>query len=292
MEVTKMAKTFIWPTNTNRVTSPFGPRTHPKTGKVNSMHNGIDIAKSGSRPIFASADGVVRRSYRSSSYGETIMLEHEINGDTWETVYAHMHENSRRFKDGQHVKQGDVIGQMGNTGNSTGQHLHFELHKNGLWNMAKSNAVDPEQYLEKDLYPKPNKSITEMAKEVVDGKHGNGHEARRKSLGVTQAEYVKVRDKVNSLVSGKSIKEMAQEILDNKHGNGHSNRQKSLGISKAEYEKVRAEVNRLASKKSIKEMADEIIEGKHGVGHENRRKSLGISASEYAKVRREVNKRM
>lgn len=176
-----MSKTFIWPTNTKRVTSSFGPRVHPKTGVVNSMHNGIDIAKSGARPIFASADGVVRRSYRSSSYGETIMLEHEINGDTWETVYAHMRENSRRFKDGQRVKQGDVIGQMGNTGNSTGQHLHFEIHKGGLWNMAKSNAVDPEQYLEKDLYPAKTSSL------AVDGKWGNSTtKALQKALGTVQ----------------------------------------------------------------------------------------------------------
>ena len=180
-----MAKTFIWPTDTKRVTSPFGPRTHPKTGKVNSMHNGIDIAKSGSRPIFAAADGVVRRSYTSSSYGETIMIEHKLNGDTWETVYAHMREKSRRFSDGQRVKQGDVIGQMGNTGNSTGQHLHFELHKNGLWNMAKSNAVNPEQYLEKDLYPT-------TARLKVDGKWG---EATTKEL---QDELGTVQDGVLS----------------------------------------------------------------------------------------------
>lgn len=290
-----MSKTFIWPTNTKRVTSPFGYRTHPLTGARGSHHNGIDIAKSGSRPIFAAAEGVVRRSYLSSSYGETIMLEHEINGDTWETVYAHMERNSRRFNDGEKVKQGDVIGRMGSTGNSTGQHLHFEIHKGGLWNMAKSNAVDPEQYLEKDLYPKNSKSITEMAREVIAGKHGVGHDNRRKSLGISQAEYTKVRNKVNELVTSKpskTINQMAQEILDNKHGNGHENRRKSLGISKSEYEKVRAEVNRLANKKSVKQMADEVIEGKHGNGHENRRKSLGISSSEYAKVRNEVNKRV
>lgn len=239
-----MSKTFIWPTDTKRVTSPFGWRRHPITGEAQSKHNGIDIAKSGTRPILAAADGVVRRSYTSTSYGETIMIEHTINGDTWETVYAHMRENSRRFKDGQRVKQGDVIGQMGDTGNSTGQHLHFELHKGGLWNMAKSNAVDPEQYLEKDLYPQNDKSITEMAKEVIDGKHGNGHDNRRKSLGISQSEYDKVRADVNRLVSSKSITQMAEEVIAGKHGNGHENRRKSLGISASEYAKVRNEVNK------------------------------------------------
>jgi len=176
-----MSKTFIWPTNTKRVTSPFGWRRHPITGEAQSKHNGIDIAKSGSRPIFAAADGVVRRSYTSDSYGETIMIEHEINGDTWETVYAHMKKHSRRFKDGDRVKQGEVIGQMGSTGNSTGQHLHFELHKGGLWNMAKSNAVDPEQYLEKDLYPAKSSNLK------VDGKWGNSTtKSLQKALGTIQ----------------------------------------------------------------------------------------------------------
>jgi hypothetical protein len=284
--------TFIWPTNTKRVTSPFGYRTHPLTGARGSHHNGIDIADGGTRPIYAVADGVVRRSYLSTSYGETIMIEHKINGVVWETVYAHMKENSRRFKVGDKVKQGDVIGTMGNTGNSTGQHLHFELHKGGLWNMAKSNAVDPEEYLEKVLYPNHKKSINQMAQEILDGKHGNGHDNRQKSLGISKSEYEKVRSEVNRLAGGKSIKEMAQEVVDGKHGNGHENRRKSLGISKAEYEKVRARVNEISNSKTIAQMAQEVIDGKHGNGHETRRKSLGISASEYAKVRTEVNKRV
>ncbi|GEM02193.1 Peptidase family M23 [Halolactibacillus halophilus] len=176
-----MAKTFIWPTDTKRITSPFGWRRHPITGEAQSKHNGIDIAESGTRPIYAAADGVVRRSYTSTSYGETIMIEHSINVETWETVYAHMRENSRRFKDGQRVKQGDVIGQMGSTGNSTGQHLHFEIHKGGLWNMAKSNAVDPEQYLKKDLYPAQTSGL------AVDGKWGNATtKALQKALGTVQ----------------------------------------------------------------------------------------------------------
>jgi hypothetical protein len=197
-----MAKTFIWPTNTKRVTSPFGYRIHPLTGARGSHHNGIDIAKSGSRPIFASADGVVRRSYTSSSYGETIMLEHKINGETWETVYAHMRENSRRFKVGQRVKQGDVIGQMGNTGNSTGQHLHFEIHKGGLWNMAKSNAVDPEQYLEKDLYPAKSSNLK------VDGKWGNATtKALQKALGTVQDGILsdQSRNKITEALYGTTV---------------------------------------------------------------------------------------
>lgn len=132
---------FIFPTKVTRVTSGFRPSHRPN-------HNGIDIAEPGTHEIYAIADGVVSKSYYSSSYGECIMIVHNINGQTWESVYAHLREGSRRVKVGDKVKQGQVIGIMGNTGRSTGQHLHFELHK-GRWNINKTNAVDPLKYLVK-----------------------------------------------------------------------------------------------------------------------------------------------
>jgi len=153
-----------------------------------------------------------------------------------------------------------------------------------------------------------NKSIAQMAQEVIAGKHGTGHEARRKSLGISKSEYEKVRAEVNRRLGvstpkpkpkpKKSISQMADEVIAGKHGNGHATRRKSLGISASEYEKVRAEVNRRAgskpkkSGKSISAMAQEIIDGKHGNGHEQRRKSLGVSKATYEKVRAEVNKRL
>ena len=95
------------------------------------------------------------------------------------------------------------------------------------------------------------KSVETMAAEVRAGKHGNGHETRRKSLGISAAEYAKVRAEVNRRAgvrtpraSSKSITTMANEVLAGKHGNGHAKRRRSLGISAAEYAKVRAEVNR------------------------------------------------
>ncbi|WP_055736415.1 MULTISPECIES: N-acetylmuramoyl-L-alanine amidase [Bacillaceae] len=127
------------------------------------------------------------------------------------------------------------------------------------------------------------KSISQMADEVIAQKHGNGHDNRRKSLGISAAEYEKVRAEVNrksGLGSSKpapakpkkSIAQMATEVINNQHGNGHDNRRRSLGISQAEYEKVRAEVNRRAGggtkspAKSIDQMAREVIAGKHGNG--------------------------
>ncbi|QST02080.1 peptidoglycan DD-metalloendopeptidase family protein (plasmid) [Pontibacillus sp. ALD_SL1] len=121
-------------------TSSFGPRWG-----VN--HNGIDIAKSGTVPIVASADGVVRRSYESSSYGNVVFVQHDFDGKTYETLYAHM--RNREVSVGEIVARGQLLGYMGNTGHSTGQHLHFEIHKDGLWNYEKSNVVDPMPYLER-----------------------------------------------------------------------------------------------------------------------------------------------
>lgn len=130
---------FIKPTDA-QLTSPFGPRW----GKE---HFGVDFAKTGDKvAIGASASGTVTRSYLSTSYGECVFVKHEIDGQVYETVYAHMRSGSRTVKVGDKVKQGQLLGFMGSTGDSTGQHLHFELHK-GLWNKDKTNAIDPLPYL-------------------------------------------------------------------------------------------------------------------------------------------------
>ncbi|SDY17619.1 Putative peptidoglycan binding domain-containing protein [Evansella caseinilytica] len=131
---------FIFPTTVRRVTSGFRTAVRPN-------HHGIDLAASGTHQIFAVAEGRVTRSYTSSSYGECIMIVHQIKGQTWESVYAHLRTGSRRVAVGDNVRQGQVIGIMGATGRATGQHLHFELHR-GRWNIRKSNAVNPLDYLE------------------------------------------------------------------------------------------------------------------------------------------------
>lgn len=129
-----------------------GTFTRPSAGYVsstmgerwNKQHAGIDIAASGTVPIVAAADGVVSRSYFSSSYGNVIFVTHSIGGQQWTTVYAHL--SSRQASEGAVVAKGQQIGIMGNTGHSFGQHLHFELHK-GAWNYSKSNAVNPLNYI-------------------------------------------------------------------------------------------------------------------------------------------------
>jgi peptidoglycan hydrolase CwlO-like protein len=125
-----------------------GSFTRPSAGYLSSgfgvrwgkLHAGVDLAAKGTVPIVAAADGVVIRSYYSSSYGNAVFIAHSINGQTYTTVYAHM--SSRAVGEGQVVSKGQFIGNMGNTGDSYGQHLHFELHRGG-WNASKSNAIDP-----------------------------------------------------------------------------------------------------------------------------------------------------
>jgi len=123
---------FIWPT-AGVVTSGYGARW-------GSIHHGIDIAKRGTVPVYAAASGTVIRSYYSSSYGNVVFISHNINGQVYTTVYAHL--SSRAVSSGQRVSQGQFLGYMGNTGRSYGQHLHFEVHR-GPWNGGKTNSINP-----------------------------------------------------------------------------------------------------------------------------------------------------
>ncbi len=122
---------------TGTVTSPFGARD-------GEFHYGMDIANSADVPIYAAGSGVVARSYYSTSYGNCVIISHTYNGKTYSTLYAHM--QARFVEDGQVVTQGQQIGIMGNTGDSYGQHLHFEL-MNGGWQADHSNCFDPAPWL-------------------------------------------------------------------------------------------------------------------------------------------------
>jgi peptidoglycan hydrolase CwlO-like protein len=127
-----------------------GAFTRPAEGYLSSGfrtgdrpdHHGIDIAKAGTVPIVAAADGYVLRSYTSSSYGECIFITHSVKGQIYTTVYAHMRSGSRQVSEGATVSKGQIIGYMGNTGDSYGQHLHFEVHR-GTWESDKRNAINP-----------------------------------------------------------------------------------------------------------------------------------------------------
>ncbi len=109
-----------------------------------SDHHGQDFNPGYGADIQAVADGVVVESTDAGgSLGTVIMIEHEIDGQTIASVYAHMIEGSRLFEIGETVEVGDVIGETGNTGMSTGPHLHFEIRIGGM----DGEWVDPLEWL-------------------------------------------------------------------------------------------------------------------------------------------------
>ena len=113
------------PVNGARLSSGFGLRMHPVLGYT-AMHRGVDFAAPIGAPILAAGDGVVERAGPFSTYGNYVKLRH-ANG--YETAYAHMSRVAVR--EGARVRQGQVIGYVGETGRATGPHLHYEVLKSG-----------------------------------------------------------------------------------------------------------------------------------------------------------------
>lgn len=118
--------TGIWPLNDYKnISSGYGYRIHPITN-VKSFHKGIDIPAPQDTDVLATDDGIVSFSGYQNGYGNVVKIKH-FDGKT--TVYAH--NNSNVVKEGDIVKQGDIISKVGTTGNSTGNHVHFEIIVNG-----------------------------------------------------------------------------------------------------------------------------------------------------------------
>lgn len=115
------------PVLTGRITSGFGLRRHPLLNYV-KMHTGVDWAAPVGTPVYAAGNGVIEKEGWESGYGKFILIRH-TNG--YETAYGHMSAYARGTHEGEHVRQGQVIGFVGSTGLSTGSHLHFEIRING-----------------------------------------------------------------------------------------------------------------------------------------------------------------
>lgn len=126
-----------------RFTSGYGYRVHPIYG-TGRMHYGVDFANSIGTPVVSAADGVVSYAAPFSTYGNVVMVTHNIDGQTFTSLYAHL--NNIGASVGQSVSKGQQIGTLGNTGNSTGPHLHFEIHVGG-WNGMEANSVNPLRYI-------------------------------------------------------------------------------------------------------------------------------------------------
>lgn len=125
------------------ITSGFGMRVHPITGK-NKPHNGIDISSNGGTDIYAAASGTVSFAGYMRGFGNTVIITHIIDGQTVHTLYAHL--ASYNVSNGQQVSRGQRIATMGTTGTSTGVHLHFEVRVgNNYWYYATPR--NPMEYL-------------------------------------------------------------------------------------------------------------------------------------------------
>ncbi len=117
--------TLLWPSYTSLITSYYGNRVHPIYGDIR-FHAGVDIGAAGGTAIWAPASGTVTVSSYSSGYGNYVSIAHD-NG--YSTLCAHM--SSRAVSAGQRVSQGQIIGYVGSTGASTGNHIHYEVFSGG-----------------------------------------------------------------------------------------------------------------------------------------------------------------
>ena len=127
----------------SRISSEYGWRKNPVSG-VNKLHAGIDLAAGGGTPIYAAASGYVQvAGWSSGGYGNYVIIYHGkmSDGNQYSTLYGHM--RSVATSAGKYVQQGEIIGYVGSTGNSTGNHLHLEVWKGG----SKANAVNPRGYI-------------------------------------------------------------------------------------------------------------------------------------------------
>ena len=135
---------FICPLKSySRISSEYGWRKNPVTG-VNKLHAGTDFAAPGGTPIYAAASGYVQvAGWSSGGYGNYVIIYHGkmSDGNQYSTLYGHMRAVATSA--GKYVQQGEVIGYVGSTGNSTGNHLHLEVWKGG----SKANAVNPRGYI-------------------------------------------------------------------------------------------------------------------------------------------------
>ncbi|MBO5831935.1 MAG: M23 family metallopeptidase [Alistipes sp.] len=145
----------IWPidrTKLKRVSSLYGMRRHPRYGYW-KMHDGVDLSAPKGTPVYATGNAVVAESHWEHGYGQLIELNH---GFGYRTRYAHL--SKRYVSPGDSVTRGQVIGEVGNTGVSTGPHLHYEVCFRGY-------TTNPIHYFNKDVSPE---SYIELMKQIEE----------------------------------------------------------------------------------------------------------------------------
>lgn len=158
------------PVPSARVTSLFTQKRFHPVLKIYRAHLGVDYGASVGTPVRSAGDGKVTFIGNKGGYGKTIEVNHD---SSYKTLYAHLNDFARGLRDGQRVKQGQVIAYVGNTGLSSGPHLHFGLYRN-------NNAINPA-------------SVVKIAKNSLEGKefkeflaHTEGLKAKVRRASVTE----------------------------------------------------------------------------------------------------------
>lgn len=145
---------LAWPTVEKRYTQKFGqrPEVYQKWGLPG--HEGVDIACPMNTPVFACANGVVHRvglrwkaNGAQHPYGYQVRIRHVCADGEFETIYAHLVDQSAQVREGQVVEAGQIIALGDNTGNSSASHLHLSLKKLGTVNGGYGELIDPEPFL-------------------------------------------------------------------------------------------------------------------------------------------------
>ena len=144
-----------------KISSPFGWRIHP-IEKYRKHHNGVDFAGALGTPIHAVADGTVIlagpsklkfKNGEPAGGGYLVEIRHKVNGKFITSAYMHMLKGSITVKKGDVVKEGQVIGKLGNTGESTGPHLHFEIQrgKTYIWTGDGTRYEEPISFIKTQI---------------------------------------------------------------------------------------------------------------------------------------------
>ncbi len=148
------------PLNFKRISSNFGNRKHPISGDWRK-HKGIDLAASTGTPVESVGDGKVIQAGWNGGYGKYIRIRHSAG---YETAYAHL--SKINVSKGDTVKQGELIGAVGSTGNSTGPHLHYEMHFNGTIVHPFNTDTPKEEPILDELRPQLNQMIAEYESQI------------------------------------------------------------------------------------------------------------------------------